>query len=247
MSYNDHKKSETLSQRDKARKDFLELKEMQRKAEQGNTEEHIAYSGEIKPKTFKEKAGHFLYYHWKSLVGTIAIIAVVAIATVSCINKKTPDIKIVIYDNRILADMYTPAIEDYFEKYCADYNGDGEVVVSVINCTYETGVSSAQYQQTMMQRLQGIIVTDTECMLVITSDAGYNYFSEYLSNTLLGEGVPLPESYYEECTLSEDLPIPQGMSIYCRNIKDTLIEDNETAKQAVTNGADFMDKLSKAE
>lgn len=246
MSSNEHKKSETLRQRDKARKDFLELKEMQRKAAEGEVTEHVAYSREIKPKTFTEKVKHFLYYYWKGLVGAIVAIAVVAVATVSCLNKKNPDIKIVIYDNRILADMYISGIEDYFAKYGSDYNGDGEVVVSVINCTYETGVSTAQYQQTMMQRLQGIIVTDTECMLVITSEAGYEYFEKYLELPM-GEGLPLPQSYYDECATQDELPIPDGMTVYCRDITGTLIENDEKSKQAVANGKEFINRLSQAQ
>ncbi len=246
MNSNDHRKSETLRQRDKARKDFLELKEMQKKAAEEGATEHVAYSGEIKPKTFTEKIRHFFYYYWPGIVGAIIVIAIVAVATVSCMNRRNPDIKIVVYDNRILADMYVSDIEDYFAKYCPDYNGDGEVVVSVINCTYETGKSTAQYQQTMMQRLQGIIVTDNECMLIITSEMGYDYFDEYLEMSL-GEGVPLPQSYYEECTLDSSLPIPDGMTLYCRDIKGTLIENKEASKQAVENGRDFMDRLSKVE
>ena len=243
MNSKDHKKSETLSQRDKARKDFLELKEMQRKSAQEGATEHIPYSGEIKPKTFFEKVSHFFYYYWQAAVGIIIAIAIVAFAAVSCMNKRNPDIKIVIYDNRILADMYIPAIEDYFAKCCIDYNGDGEVVVSVINCTYETGISAAQYQQTMMQRLQGIIATDNECMLVVTSKAGYDYFQQYLDMPL-GEGLALPASYYEECILDSSLPIPKEMTLYCRDIKGTLIENKEASKQAVANGKDFMDRLS---
>ena len=247
MSSNDHKKSETLRQRDKAQRDFLELKEMQRRAAEEGQAEHIPYSGEIKPVTFTEKVKHFFYYYWKSVVGIIAAIAVVSVATVSCLNKKEADLKIVIYDNRIVADMYVPYIEDYFEKYCPDYNGDGEVTVSVINCTYETGKSTAQYQQTIMQRLQGVIVTDRECMLVITSDAGYSYFTQYLADTMLSDGVDLPLSYYGECAVDENLPIPDGMKLYCRNIEGSLIADDETAKQAVKNGKDFIDIISKVD
>lgn len=244
MNSNNHQKSDTLRQRDKAQKDFLELKEMQRKAAEEGETEHVAYSGEIKPKTFTEKVKHFLYYYWKGMVGAVVAIAIVAVATVSCLNKKDPDLKIVIYDNRILADMYVPYIEEYFEKYCPDYNGDGEAVVSVINCTYETGKSSAEYQRTMMQRLQGIIVADTECMLVITSEAGYEYFTEYITGMVLSDGTALPQSYYEECAVDENLSIPDRMALYCRDISGTLIEDKEESQQAVKNGKDFIKIMS---
>ena len=242
MSSDNHKKSETLRQRDKARKDFLELKRMQQENENNNTE-HVAYSGEIKPVTFGEKVSHFFYYHSVAVVLVIVAIAIVAFVTVSCLNRVAPDLKIVVYDNRILADMYVGNIEEYFEKICPDYNGDGKVCVSVINCTYETGVSTAQYQNTIMQRLQGIVVTDTTCMLVITSEKGYDYFTNYINGMVLTSPLPLPPSYYSECATDKDLPIPDGMTVYCRDISETLMSGNKEAQAAVKNGLDFISLL----
>lgn len=237
------KKSETLLQREKARKDFLELKAMQAKSVAEGETEHTPYQNEIKPKTFGEKLSHFFYYNWKALVITALCLAVVVFATVSCLNKKKPDIKIVVYDNRILADMYIPQIQDYFAQFCKDYNNDGEVYVQVINCTYQTGVSTAQYQNTMMQRLQSVVVTDDECMLIITGDMGKKYFNDYLSGVLEEEGTPLREEYYK-CALDEDIPVPNNVKIYVRNIKGTLLEDNENAQKAISNGKEFIENMS---
>lgn len=240
----DHKKSDTLSQRDKARRDFLELKEMQRKAAEEGATEHVAYSDEIKPKTFWEKVKHFWYYYKKAVVAIALAVAVLTWMTVSCINKKDPDLKIVIYDNRIVADMYIPYIEEYFEKHCPDYNGDGEVKVSVINCTFETGKSTAQYQNTMMQRLQSLIVTDEECMLIITGEAGYDYFTDYINGLTFCVETSLPASYYSECAVDKDLPLPSEVKMYCRDIKGTLIEGKEKSQKAVENGKDFIKIIS---
>lgn len=240
----ENKKSETLAQRDKARKDFLELKAMQAKAlEEGETE-HKAYENEIKPKTFGEKISHFFYYNWKALLITVLCLSVVIFATVSCLNKKKPDLKILIYDNRILADMYIPEIQDYFAQYCKDYNGDGEVHVQVINCTYETGVSTAQYQNTMMQRLQSVIVTDAQCMLIITGDMGRKYFDDYLNGVLEDEGTPLKEGYYN-CAFDKDISIPSDVKIYLRNINGTLLEENEKSQNTIAKSKEFIENMSK--
>ena len=240
---NEKKKSETLAQRDKARKDFLELKAMQAKAELNKTD-HKPYENEIKPKTLGEKISHFFYYHWRALLITVLCISVFAFATVSCLNKKKPDLKIVVYDNRILADMYVPEIQDYFAQFCKDYNNDGEVYVQVINCTYQTGVSTAQYQNTIMQRLQSVIVTDAECMLIITGDMGKKYFDNYLTAVLEQEGTPLQEDYYS-CAFDKDIAIPDNVKIYLRNIKDTLLENNEKSQNAIVKSKEFIENMSK--
>ena len=52
------RKSDTLAQRDKARKDFLELKKMQQENAQEN-KEYIPYENEIKPRTFLQELTHF--------------------------------------------------------------------------------------------------------------------------------------------------------------------------------------------
>ena len=241
---NENKKSETLAQREKARKDFLELKAMQAKAQEEGAREHKPYENEIKPKTLGEKISHFFYYHWRAVIIVALCLIVVTFATVSCINKKKSDLKIVIYDNRILADMYVPEIQDYFAQFCKDYNGDGEVNVQVINCTYQTGSSTAQYQNTMMQRLQSVIVTDSECMLIITGDLGKKYFDNHLSGVIEDEGVPLKEGYYE-CAFDKDIKIPDNVKIYLRNIKGTLLEDNEKSQNAIVRSREFIENMSK--
>ena len=240
----ENKKSETLAQRDKARKDFLELKAMQAKALKDELTEHKPYENEIKPKTLGEKISHFFYYNWRAVLITALCLCVIAFATVSCLNKKKADLKILIYDNRVLADMYVPEIQDYFSQFCEDYNSDGEVYVQVINCTYQTGVSTAQYQNTMMQRLQSVIVTDAECMLIITGDLGKNYFDNYLKGVLNEEGTPLKEDYYN-CAFEKDIKIPDNVKIYLRNTKGTLIEDNEKAQKTIENSKKFIEKMSK--
>ncbi len=229
------KQSDTLAQRDKARKDFLELKKMQQENSE-KKENRVAYSGEIKPKTLGEKLSHFWYYHKIPVIAAVLVAALIAFVCVQCAGKVKSDAKIVIYDNKIVPDMYLGEIEEYFEQYCEDYNGDGEVTVTVMNCSFETGGSTAQYQVTMQQKLQSIIVGDKETMLFITSDTGYDYLNSLTDiNLLEPEGIPLSDEFYEKVTLHEEIKMPQGLSLYCRNIEGTLIEKDETAIKSSEN------------
>lgn len=235
-----NKKSETLSQREKAQRDFLELKKMQREnLEKEN--KHIPYSEEKKPKTFKEKIEN-IWYHYKALiiVGAVIVLALGYI-TVTSVNKKEPDLRVVVYDNRVVPDMYLVDMENYFKTFCKDYNGDGEVVVTIMNCSFETGQSSAEYQQIMQQKLSSIVVTDKEAMLFVTSDTGYEYLQGIVDTPFLKEeGKELSQDFYGSINLFEGIKMPDDLKIYCREIEGTLIENDKTAKESVTRAEEFL-------
>ena len=95
-----------------------------------------------------------------------------------------------------------------------------------------------------MQRLQSVIVTDSECMLIITGDLGKKYFDNHLSGVIEDEGVPLKEGYYE-CAFDKDIKIPDNVKIYLRNIKGTLLEDNEKSQDAIVRSREFIENMSK--
>ncbi len=234
------KKNETLAQQEKARKEFLELKKMQQQNAENNTE-HIAYEGEKKPTTFKEKLSHFWYYYKTAvIIGTVIVGAVLYITLQTVLTPKS-DIKIVVYDSRIVPDMYLDDAKTYFEQFCKDYNGDGKVTVSIINCTYEAESSSAQYQQTIQQKLGGITATDKEAMLFITSDTGYEYLQNIVDTPFLKEtGVELSPSFYDSIEYLEGIKMPDGLKLYSRNIESTLIEDDDTAKESVKRAEEFL-------
>lgn len=234
------KKSETLLQREKARKDFLELKKMQQENAQ-NEKEHIAYSGEKKPTTFKEKLAHFWYYYKTAVVIGAVIIGAVLYITLQTVLTPKSDLKIIVYDSRIVPDMYLEDAKDYFKNFCKDYNNDGKINISIINCSFEAGSSTAQYQQTMQQRLNGLFVTDKEAMLIITSDTGYEYLQGIVDTPVLKEeGVALSEDFYNSIKYLEGIKMPDGLKLYSREIKGTLIEDDEKAKNSANRAEEFL-------
>ena len=219
---------------------------MQRKTAEEGAQNHIAYSGEIKPKSFLQKLAHFWDYHKAAIISVAIIIVAVTVICVQCANKVESDLKIVMYDNRIVPDMYVPDIEDYFAQYAEDYNGDGKVAVTVINCTFGTGTSTADYQLSKQNKLQSIIATDTETVLFITGDIGYDYLQSITNDSevkLLEEtGIALKEDFYKIATVQE-LPIADGLTLYLRNVNGTFIEDNEDTKASIINAQDFLKAL----
>ena len=79
------KKSETLRQREKAQKDLLELKKMQRGEISPETlkDDHK----KIVPKTLDEKCENFLFYHKYKLMFAAVAAVVLTIIIISMIKK----------------------------------------------------------------------------------------------------------------------------------------------------------------
>lgn len=237
------RKSDTLAQRDKARKDFLELKKMQQENAQEN-KEYIPYENEIKPRTFLQKLAHFWDYYKVLIISCAVIFISVGLIVASCAKREKSDMNVVIYDSNIVPDMYIAAIEDYFEKYCEDYNGDGKIKVTVINCTYQAGGSTAEYQLAVQQKLQSIIVSDRETMIFVTGANGYGHLQgltdiDFLNN----DGYLLNDEFYSEVTSNSEINMPKGLTVYSRNIKGTLIENDEKAQESFRNAQQFLEKM----
>lgn len=234
------KENETLSQRRRAQQSKIELLKMR---SQEDAEEHIPYQNEIKPKTFKEKVINFWEYYKTAVISVLVAAAIISVLVVQCSNKKQDDLKIVLFDNEIIVHSQIAQMEEYFENLCGDINGDGEAVVTIIDCTFGAGKSSAEYQQTKMQKLQTVIAADETAMLYITSAETYKFIDELaLDKDLLTEAVPLNNSFYEKC--SAEMYLREGLIISARKIKGTLVENNKTAIEYNARATAFLEKYS---
>lgn len=232
------KENETLSQRRRAQQSKIELLKMR---SQEKSEEHIPYQNEIKPKTFKEKVINFWEYYKTAVISVLVAAAIISVLVVQCSNKKQDDLKIVLFDNEIIVHSQIAQMEEYFENICGDINGDGEAVVTVIDCTFGAGKSSAEYQQTKMQKLQTVIAADETAMLYITSAETYKFIDELaLDKDLLTEAVPLNSEFYEKC--SAEMYLREGLIISARKIKGTLVENNKTAIEYNSRATAFLEK-----
>lgn len=233
--------SDTLRQRKKAQESLLELKRLQ--AEGEIEKPHVSYENEIKPTTFKEKLSHFWYYYKGAVIAVVIAAVIISFVCVQCASTKPDDIRVVLYDNHIVTDNQTRQIEKYLESVCKDYNGDGTVKVTVINCTFETGSSTADYQLTKQQRLQSAIAADKKATVFITSKETYNYVDNLSDSDLLWDYFELNQDFYNSVDTDFNIDLQQGLVISVRKIEGTLIEDNKTAIEFYKRAIDFCESL----
>lgn len=215
--------NETLDQQRRARQDFLDLKKMQKgeKAPEPKPSE-VA----ILPQTPKEKWANFWFHYKWATIGVLALTVILAVLITQCATRVNYDLKVVVSCYTPLTDAQTTRIRDYLEPLCEDVNGDGDVHLQIINCSYSKEDGNSQYQLTMATRLQATLAADADALLFLTDREAYDYLGQLGSGGLFeGEPLPMGEDFYKTCNQGDEVfPLPEGLQISCRSVSGMAIE-----------------------
>lgn len=162
------KESETIRQRKYAQKEFLELKKMQ------NGEIEIKNDAEEKivPKTFGDKIKNFWYHDKVFIIIALFLSIVIVTVTVQCCNRTNYDLKVIYFTYTTVPDELTDKLAGYFEENCDDVNKDGEVHVSVVNCSCDPNGSN----NAKITKLQALIASDSQALVFITDEESIGFF-----------------------------------------------------------------------
>ncbi|MCR4639696.1 hypothetical protein [Ruminococcus sp.] len=135
--------AEKYAQREKEKQEAYEKKLHDEKIElmrlkQGIVEEsetiHEEKEEEIKL-SFGKKISNFFYHNKWWLVLCVFLLGLGSFLVYDLLSKPNPDmIVLMLCDNNFVGD--SPFIEEYFEEYAEDSNGNGKVLVSVYNIPY---------------------------------------------------------------------------------------------------------------
>lgn len=237
----DNGKNEILEEQKRARREFLELKKMQN----GETAPPPKPSEvAIVPKTPKEKWKNFWFQYKWHVLGIAAIVTVLTVLTVQCATRTKYDMKVVYFTYSAVIDSQTEAVAEYLSDYATDVNGDGEINVQVINCSFNNNSGDTQYKYTMMTKLQSLIAGDNEALLYITDEASYKYLSELSDEGLFDtEPTKLSEDFYKATEVEGLTALPEGLSISCRRISDTVLKKKDGTAEAYAAARDVIEKL----
>ena len=237
-------KNGIIEEQRRAREEFLKLKRMQ--------------SGEIKadpkpsevailPKTPKEKIANFWFQYKVHTISIILITVILAVLITQCATRPKYDLKMVYFSYTVPLSQQTDKIAEYFEKFASDTNNDGEVKVQVVDCSYsETGSTNIQYRNTMLSKLQSILVAEDETLLYITDEKSFEYLNGISEAEIFnGEPLMLSEKFYDFTAVEGLLPLPEGLRISCRVISGTVLEESENSAKAYENAMVLLEKLKK--
>lgn len=234
--------NEILEEQRRARQEFLELKKMQ--------------SGEMKappkpsevaivPKTPKEKWDNFWFQYKWYVVAITAVTVVLAVLITQCATRTKYDMEVVYFTYTAALDEQTNAVAKYIAGYAEDVNGDGEINIQVVNCSFNGKSGDTQYRYTMMTKLQAMIAGDQNAMLFITDEDSYKYLADLSNGDGLFDGEPfmLGDEFYKATETDSYGKLPEGLRIACRRVSDTVLESKKGSSDAHTNAEKTLEAI----
>ncbi|MBQ2286943.1 MAG: hypothetical protein II252_06575 [Clostridia bacterium] len=236
------KKNEILEEQRRAREEFLELKKMQHgEIEAPPKPSEVA----LVPKTPKEKWDNFWFQYKWYVVAITATVVVLSVLIAQCVSRPKYDFEAVYFTYTPVLDEQTEKVSDYLKKYGEDVNGDGEVKIQVINCSF-SDKGNVQYKNTMLTKLQSLIAGDEKALIYITDSESYKYLEGISDSTSIFEGEPLAfgEDFYKSTETENFGALPEGLQVSCRRVSDTVLESKKNIKPLYNAAKNLIEKLS---
>lgn len=234
--------NEILEEQRRARQEFLELKKMQSgEMEAPPKPSEVA----IVPKTPKEKWDNFWFQYKWYVVAITAVTVVLAVLITQCATRTKYDMEVVYFTYTAVLDEQTNAVAKYIAGYAEDVNGDGEINIQVVNCSFNGKSGDTQYRYTMMTKLQAMIAGDQNAMLFITDEDSYKYLADLSNGEGLFDGEPfmLGEEFYKATEADSYGKLPEGLRIACRRVSDTVLESKKGSADAYTNAEKTLEAI----
>ena len=241
----EHLDNEVLKEQRKSREEYLKLKKMQRgEMDAGPKPSEVA----IVPKTPLEKLKNIWFHYSKVILVSLLFLILAVFLVAECMNKPKYDIQVVYYTYKYAIDENIQGMERYFESYAKDLNGDGEVHVNVINCSYEGKETALNIKNTNENRLQATIVAEANALLYITDEESYKHFSNVFDDEFFAyEPVLLSEEFYKQATVEDYYDLPEGLKISLRKTSDTMIEKNKNTKIYFKESSRILKEIANVE
>ncbi len=255
---------------EKAREEARERRERNARVEllklrQGQTVESPTLAVEQphvdpRPKDFKGKLKNFWsYYKWWVLIGIVAV-GVFGWLTVDTIQRSKKDLTVLVATTRPDVSQHYEEIQSFLERYCEDFDGDGNVKVELFTLEFGDGANSVldpQYQLQNRQKLQSELAAGN-ALLILADDT-------VVEEIIGGDDVFLPlQDVYPDMELhgahdallyldtlkgfhrvfqGEDAEMFDGMNIALRNIDAVVGGSREKLEKRLSNAKNVLERI----
>lgn len=136
------------------------------------------------PMTKRQKWDNFWFYHKWHVVAGFVLIIIIGVLVQDILSKENPDYTIGILTRKTQDMMLAEQLQAGLETICDDRNGDGKVLVEVVEYVIETeDTVDAQMQMANVTRLAGDLDSGTT-MMFLTNDIEYfqNFYGVFAYN-----------------------------------------------------------------
>ena len=206
-----------------------------------------------KPQGF-EKVTNFFYHYKIPIIFALAMMIAAAYMIYDSVTRVKPYMTVVMIANNGL-EFRTEELEDFFEKYIDDRNGDGEVYVQVIACPLNpnsTDMSQTSNQAKALAQLQ----TAENLFMIVDSNTDPDFLSvlyhdfekDYPDNKYMTEnGLSLNFKFFANEIKYESMPydVVLGMRAPIKTLQDSKEDMQENFDRDVKVFKAIADDLAK--
>lgn len=240
----DKKTNDIIEEQRRARREFLKLKQMQKgEITPEPKPSEVAYV----PKTFTEKTSNFWFQYKGAVIAIVITVILLAVLITQCASRVENDLEILYFTYTPTLDAQTKKMAEYFEKYTPDVNGDGEVNVAVLNCSLSKDSRDVQYRNTILTKVQTVLVGNEKSLLLIADPESVKYFDaiEIEGGPFEGEPMALGEDFYSAIKVEGLEDLPQEYSLYLRRVSGTVLGKNKNIEKYFNASKKLLEELQK--
>lgn len=211
----------------------------------------------VRPKGFKATVENFWYHYKFHTIVCLLLVITLAVSIAQCSTKTEYDYKIVVATKSMpLTTTQLTALKNELTPYGTDLNGDGQVNILLVDCTMDSNPADYQNNLAKQQKLQAILMSDTDVMLFITDLKAFSFIKN-LNDTGFIENLNLPDGdgYYYDFTNTDIIKNTKAAAdsknlfkwpeflISRRIIKGTLFEGRDGVNENMKNADAFIERV----
>lgn len=213
----------------------------------------MAGENRVRPKGFREWIENYWYhYKWPTIIAAVLVLAI-AVSTAQCAAKPSYDYDVVLAMQSVeLASAQVTALENELSKYGSDQNGDGKVLVRVVDCSYNKNTTFYSMALSKRQKLQTVLTSEQNMLVILSDKEAYDWLAEirdegFMANMGLpedgGKYFPLTETeFYKNVVdnVGSEVLWPKELRLSRRIVEGTLIENDKNVEKSMKTANEFI-------
>lgn len=182
--------------------------------------------------TPREKIKNFWFYNKYFVIAGLFFALVLSFMIAQCANRKPHDLEVVLFSRSTYLTEEIRALEEKLAELCPDTNGDGEVHVQIIDCSFSEN-ENYDIKNVKQTKLTAAMAANNKALLYITDDEAYKHINGLTNNNIFediglplddGKSVAMSKDFYDFVDSRGELAkLPEGLKFSLRRISEELV------------------------
>ena len=211
------------------------------------------------PSKLRQWLENFWYYYKYHTIVSIVVAFALVVSVTQCASRVDYDYQFVLATSS--AEMVPTQIEglkNELLKYVEDENGDGEININIIDCSFSEKDSARQIIEGKRQKIQSIAMKEENILIFLMDKACFDWLESVFKNGFAedlalsnenGKYFPLSDTaFYENAKKDFDSGYkwPKELLLTRRIVKGTLIENSGNIDECVARADKIVKNIIKA-